>query len=201
MKSGLAFGLGFFFGGGCATAVACLILKQKYAQKADEEIASCREAFVQESVKFKKEQAAKSKEEKKTVAAEAMRTYSAEPDKAERMVKTEASEPDKSKDWKAPYVIDPAIFDHKAPDDAYRSIGLKYYPADGVVTEDNDRLVTLDELDRMVGRQSLTHFGTGEFGEDDRVVVRNDNWHVDYEICIQPKSYKDILKEKPWLKK
>ena len=203
MKNGLAFGLGLLVGCGGATLLANTILKQQYAQKADEEITACREAFLEESKKLRAKQDTRTAQERKEAAVAAVKTYSTEPDQAAQMVQKATDIPaqtEKPKDWKTPYVIDPALFD--AMDNPNKTFGLKYYPQDGVVTyAENDVPLTMDELDKAVGREALLHFDQNEFGESDRVCVRNDNWGVDYEICVQPKSYADILKEKPWLKK
>lgn len=219
MKSGLAFGLGLILGAGGATLVAHTVLKQQYAQKADEEIAACREAFLEESAKRRKDQEAKASQERQEKAVEAFRTYSPDPENADIIMSTASGsqlrelearvqeieakqeqqpKTERPKDWKQPYVIDPALFD--AADNPNRILGLKYYPKEGVVTHgENDVALTMEELDNAVGREALVHFG--EFGEEDRVCVRNENWGVDYEICIQPRSWEDVLKEKPWLKK
>lgn len=211
MKSGLALGLGILLGAGGAGVVAHFLLKQQYEQKADEEIAACREAFVEETSRIRKELAEMKKaagEAKKEKAVQAMNVYRPGQDEPDNATQTLYSDPKKAEPapkqetpdgWKRPYVIDPALFD--AMDNPHKCLGLNYYPKDGVVTHsENDEPVSLDDLDRMVGREALTHFGE-DGQESDRVCVRNDNWKVDYEICIQPKSWTDVLKEKPWLKK
>lgn len=204
MRNGLAFGLGILTGAGAMAVAANTILKQHYAQKADEEISSCREAFTTEAVKLRKEMNDKKAAEKKEAAVEAVKTYSPEQEKAKEAEKILRNEPvpDRKKipeGWKRPYVIDPAIFDDIHNQN--HRIGLNYYPKDGVITHaENDEVISLDDLDRMVGRESLVHFGENE-EDPDRVCVRNENWKVDYEICIRSQSWADILKEKPWLKK
>ena len=202
MKNGLAFGLGVLVGGGGAIVLANIILKQQYAQKADEEIAACREAFLAESAKRRKEQHEKEEAQKKEKAAEAIKAYSPDPEKGEKAAQVIWKAPakdEKTKSWKAPYVIDPALFD--AADNPNKCLGLKYYPKDGVITpaDGTDEPMSLEDLDAAVGREALLHFG--EYGEDDRVCVRNENWGVDYEICIQGRPWAEVLKEKPWLKK
>lgn len=205
MKSGLAFGLGLIFGGAGVGLVAHIIFKQKYEQMVDEEIAACREAFVEEATKLRKELKAAKKADTEAKAAEAMKTYIPDPESTPRpeyappkqpAAPAKATAPD---GWKRPYVIDAAMFD--SLDNPHKCLGINYYPGDGVVTHaENDEPISMDELDRMVGREALTHFGE-DGQESDRVCVRNDNWKVDYEICIQGKPWAEILKEKPWLKK
>lgn len=205
MKNGLAFGLGLLTGGGAVALVANTILKQHYAQKADEEITACREAFTEESVRLQKALNEKEKAERKEAAAEAIRTYSPEPENAAQMVHgspskaAPAAKPETPKGWKPPYAIDPAIFDD--PGNPNKCLGLNYYPRDSVITHsENDEPIGMDELVRMVGRDALTHFDDDE-QDVDRVCIRNENWNVDYEICIQARTWSDVLKEKPWLKK
>lgn len=201
MRNGLAFGLGLILGAGGGGLVMHTILKQHYAQKADEEIAACREAFLEESAKRRQEQEAKEKEEKKTAADEAMKKYSTAVPVTTTPAIVPMPQPEPKpvpEGWKAPYVIDPGLFD--ALDNPHKTLGLKYFPKEGVVAHaDSDAALTMEELDAAVGREALTHFGA-EDSEMDRVCVRNDNWKVDYEICIQPGTYAEILKEKPWLK-
>ncbi len=199
MKAGLGFCLGCIAGAAGGFFVTNLVLRQQYAQKADEEIAACREAFLAESEKLREKQNERNEEKKRDAAVEAVKTYSPEPQKAAEVIRKAADNKPKTPDgWKPPYVIDPALFD--APDNPHKTLAIRYYPKDGVVAEDpSDKPYTLDELDRMVGREALAHFGN-EDSEIDRVCVRNDNWKVDYEICMMPRSYKEVLKEKPWLK-
>ena len=201
MKPGLSFGIGIVLGAGGAVVVARILLKQHYEQKADEEIAACREAFVAELANRRAAAEKKQSDETKKAAEEALQTYSGkEPVKTEVVESAkpvDKPEPPKDKAWKPPYVISPEEFD--SPDNPNKALSLKYFPKDGVVAEyETDEALDLEEIDRRIGRESLTHFG--EY-EEDRVCVRNDNWGVDYEVCIQGRSYNDVLKEKPWLKK
>lgn len=86
-----------------------------------------------------------------------------------------------------PYVISPEEFDEYG----YDTISLTYY-ADGVLTDDGDE--PIDDIDDIVGLESLNHFG--EY-EDDSVFVRNDRLKCDYEILLDPRKYYDIIKTEP----
>ena len=88
-----------------------------------------------------------------------------------------------------PYVIAPEEFGEF---DDYEKISLTYY-ADGKLAEENDELV--DDVDEIVGEESLTHFG--EY-EDDSVFVRNDAKRCDYEILLDQRNYFDVIKTKPY---
>lgn len=83
-----------------------------------------------------------------------------------------------------PYVISPEEFDEN---EGYSIVSLTYY-ADGILADDNDDLV--DDVDNVVGIESLNHFG--EF-EDDAVHVRNDRLKCDYEILRDNRKYKDVI--------
>ena len=83
----------------------------------------------------------------------------------------------------APYVIPPEEFGETD----YEIISLTYY-ADGILADDMDDIV--DDVDDIVGADSLTHFG--EY-EEDSVFVRNDLREVDYEILRDPRKYSDVV--------
>lgn len=80
-------------------------------------------------------------------------------------------------------------------EDGYDEISLTYY-ADGTVTDDSDHAMSDDEIEETIGKDSLNHFGDYE---PDSVFVRNDRLKADYEILADPRSYADVLREKPYL--
>lgn len=84
---------------------------------------------------------------------------------------------------KRPYVISPEDFDTL---DDYECQSLNYY-ADGVLADDMGNVV--EDIDAMVGRDSLNHFG--EY-EDDAVHVRNDALQCDFEILRDLDNYSDV---------
>lgn len=87
-----------------------------------------------------------------------------------------------------PYVISPEEFGEF---EDYERISLSYY-ADQVLADEDDEKV--DDVDNVVGLESLTHFG--EF-EDDSVFVRNDRLKCDYEILLDQRTYSDVIKQRP----
>lgn len=91
-------------------------------------------------------------------------------------------------DVERPYVIKPEEFGEF---DEYEQISLTYY-ADGVLADDMDERV--EDVDYIVGTDSLTHFG--EY-EDDSVFVRNDRMKADYEILLDPRNYTDVVPDSP----
>ena len=82
-----------------------------------------------------------------------------------------------------PYVIAPTDFDTI---DGYEAVSLNYYE-DGVLADDMGNVI--EDVDAMVGRDSLTHFG--EY-EDDSVHVRNDALKCDFEILRDLRNYSDV---------
>ena len=87
-----------------------------------------------------------------------------------------------------PYVISPDEFGEF---EEYEKISLTYY-ADEVLADENDEEV--DDVDEIVGEESLNHFG--EY-EDDSVFVRNDRLKCDYEILLDQRNYSDVAKTRP----
>lgn len=74
-----------------------------------------------------------------------------------------------------PYVIRPEEFDTI---EGYEVIMLTYY-ANDILTDEDDEVLTVDEIAWSVGLDFAAHFG--EY-EDDSVHIRNDMRQTDYEI-------------------
>lgn len=88
-----------------------------------------------------------------------------------------------------PKVISPEEFGEL---DGYELISLTYY-SNGVLTDDND--VPVDDVEGTVGKDSLTTFGEHL---DYVVHVRNDRLHAYYEIALDFGEYNgDIATEPP----
>lgn len=83
-----------------------------------------------------------------------------------------------------PYIITPEEFS----DSEYNTETLSYW-ADGVVTDIDDEPLTDDQIEDLIGEDSLSHFG--EY-EDDSVFVRNDRLRIDYEILADTRRYGDV---------
>lgn len=96
-------------------------------------------------------------------------------------IKKETKEVD---DVKKPYVITPEEFT-EIPD--YETESLIYF-SDGVLT--NDKYDPVEDVDYMVGIDSLDHFG--EY-EDDSVFVRNDVLKTDFEILLDSRTYYSLI--------
>lgn len=87
-----------------------------------------------------------------------------------------------------PYVISPADFDTL---DDYEVYSLTYFE-DGVLVDEQNN--PIEDVDSMVGRDSLNHFG--EY-EDDSVHVRNDALQCDFEILRDLRKYSDVFRNGP----
>lgn len=89
---------------------------------------------------------------------------------------------------KKPYVISPADFD---TEDDYEVYSLTLY-ADGTLVDEQNNPV--ENVDNMVGLDSLNHFG--EY-EEDAVHVRNEAMQCDFEILRDLRKYSDVFRSGP----
>lgn len=178
----------FAAGAAIGSAVTWKILKERYERIAQEEINSVKEAY------FGKPQDEEEVEETEEVVEEKnaltdIREYAAQIQKQGYVDYANTGKTNQEVDnVNAPYVIPPEEF---GENDDYETISLLYF-ADKVLTDDDYELV--QNVDDVVGRESLNHFG--EY-EDDSVFVRNDEMKADYEILLDPRNYRDVIKTKP----
>jgi hypothetical protein len=98
------------------------------------------------------------------------------------------SEPKKTLGVEKPYVITPDEFGEMYD---YEMVSLVYYE-DQVLADDFGNLI--DDVEEMIGFESLTHFG--EY-EDDSVFVRNDAKMCDFEILKDIRTYEEAMKAAP----
>lgn len=89
------------------------------------------------------------------------------------------------KELERPYVIKPEEFGDL---DDYELISLTHY-SDGVLADDGDEKMADYEIDEVVGADYAKHFG--EY-EDDSVFVRNDRLKCDYEILLDNRKYSEL---------
>ena len=211
MMSKLSTTIAFLAGVTLGGATVWYITKERYAQLAEEEINSVKEAYAQRE--HKKEKAEKAMEryqgtdeevqegqtpvvsakvaEKGSITEYAERIKNGAP-----MDYSRTSVPPKP-DVKAapasdenfgehPYVISPEEFDELG----YTPISLTYF-ADGVLADEHG--VVVDDVEEIVG-DALNHFG--EY-EDDSVYVRNDAKRCDYEILRDEREYAEFRKTLP----
>lgn len=176
----------FVLGAAAGSFVTWKTLKDKYAQIAQDEIDSVKEVYsrreksVPENVVEKNSEddfSEKEKNEYKNTIKHLDYTSYSKPDKNPEIYK-------ESED--TPYVIKPEEFGEF---DEYEQISLTFW-ADQIITDDEDDI--LEEVNRVIGFESLNHFG--EY-EDDSVYVRNDRLKCDYEILLDQRKYEDVIKQ------
>ena len=193
-SKGMAF-LAFIVGAGMGSVCTWKLLKRKYELIAQEEIDSVKAAYAtreigkgfvesfRDGLKVAEDRTQKDEDDvdfKKyasIIQKEGYTDYS-------RSVEEKKGEAFVEK----PYVISPDEFGEF---EEYEKISLTYY-ADKVLADENDEEV--DDVDEIVGEESLNHFG--EY-EDDSVFVRNDRLKCDYEILLDQRNYSDVAKTRP----
>lgn len=195
--------IAFIAGIGIGSAATWYFLKTKYEKIAQEEIDSVKKAFSNKTEK-KEDEIDKNKiaefarnkpsvnEYAKKLSKEGYTDYSKVESKGESTENpTIPSEPEIEEDkTDKPYVISPDEFGEFYD---YTQISLTFF-SDHILTDENYEVV--DDIDELVGVESLNHFG--EY-EDDSVFVRNDRLKVDYEILLDQRRYSDVVKSKPYL--
>lgn len=184
MNSTLSNILIFTAGAAIGSVVTWKLLKTKYEQIADEEIESVKEVYANKLAEVKAEEESTEPDDSivsidnvKPDILEYAKKYGVIVDEHEYMtVEGGVMEMDK------PFVIEPEEFGECD----YETVSLTYY-ADGVLTDDMDN--PIEDVEGMVTRESLTHFG--EF-EEDSVFVRNHNYKTDYEILLDTRNFSDV---------
>lgn len=201
-STAIAFLVGTVFGG----AAVWYLTKEWYAQLAEKEITSVKEAYARRD--NKKENAEKALHryqgnneesgvsdtegaktpvvnakvaEKGSIAEYAQRIQNGAPMKYSKTT----IQPEIEKE--IPYVISPSEFDELSD---YTPVSLTCF-ADGVLADEYG--VIVDNVEEMVG-DALDHFG--EY-EDDAVFVRNDAKRCDYEILRDDRDYEEFRKTLP----
>lgn len=178
--------IAYILGAASGAAVTWFLTKTKYEKLIDEEIQSVKEVYSKNA-----EKEYKPTDEEIEVYENEAATYntadsSTEENDSEDIVKNEIEPP--AIGVEKPYVISPDEFGEF---EEYEQVSLTYYE-DQVLADDCDNLI--EDVDGMIGVESLTHFG--EY-EDDSVFVRNDARLCDYEILKDLRTYAEALKSKP----
>ncbi len=204
--------IAFFAGAAVGGATVWYITKERYAQLAEEEINSVKEAYAHREQKKEKvdevmqwyrgegEDTDEPKTpvvtaklaEKESISEYVKRVQNGAPMEYSKTVvppKAETrEEPVQSENsGDVPYVISPDEFDEL---DGYTPISLTYF-ADGVLADEYG--VIVDNVEEIVG-DGLNHFG--EY-EEDAVYVRNDAKRCDYEILKDERKYAEFRKTLP----
>lgn len=191
----------FTVGAAVGSAVTWRLVKNKYEQIANEEIASVKEEYADLLGRMKKKLQEDRNCENSTDAENDIYTDDydqAEYDELASIYRSsdEDDEEDSEEGGKwdldedevpymnAPYVITPDDFSSSPP--GYNAQPLTYF-ADGILADDWG--VALD-LDETIGEDSIEHFG--EY-VDDVVYVRDERLEIDYEVTKDPRTYKESL--------
>lgn len=88
-------------------------------------------------------------------------------------------------EYNVPQVISPEEFGEI---EEYETVSLTYY-ADDVLADESDIPIQEEDIDDMIGYESLTTFGKYE---DDSVFVRNDEYETYYEILLDTRNFADL---------
>ena len=186
MNKSSIFILSFSLGAAAGAVVSWKLLKTKYEQIAQEEIDSVKAVF---SERFKElEEKDECYESKENNISHSINNKPDLFEYASRIQKEGYSnnkEGDENMEEK-PYVISPDEFDTND----YETESLTYY-SDGVLTDNWDNVIEEEDIEELVGLDSLNHFG--EY-EDDSVLVRNDFLKTDYEILKDLRKYSEVIR-------
>lgn len=181
----------FFAGAAVGSVTTWKLVKDKYKQIADEEIASVKDVFLKKIEINEPHEIVMDSEITKNVMANAQcdvnryhdiiaRHYNIEPDNA-ATDKEEGGEFENMQN--EPYVISPNEFGECK---GYKTVSLTYYLDHVLVDEDDE---PIEDINYHIGDDALNHFGDYE---EDSVFVRNDLLATDYEILLDPRRFYDL---------
>jgi hypothetical protein len=178
MKQTISNVLLFVTGAVVGSVATWKFVEKKYARIAQEEIDSVKEAFARDC------------NENKVEESEEMEEPDPSEEEYDEYVETVQNlgyihEEGGAMMGDKPYVIHPSEFGEK---DDYGTETLVYFK-DSVLADDMDHRI--EDVEAMVGVESLTHFG--EY-EEDSVHVRNDRLKIDFEILLSEDLYANIEK-------
>lgn len=181
----------FSLGAGAGAFVTWKVLKKKYDQQLQEDVEVFREVYTNRPIPENREENLYSEDSAEDTADEPKHSTKSEDDAFQMLLKkydrkSEAKEEDEY--GEKPYVIPPEEFDTL---DDYDVVSYTYY-ADGVLVDDDHKVVTDMMIDKCIGRDSLKSFG---MYEDDSVFVRNDRLKIDYEILADVRKFSDVIKQ------
>ena len=206
----------FLAGAALGTIVTGRVLKTKYEQIAEEEIASVKEVYAKKMKKLEESTEGDTEPEPTKEEVNQYREMASGYTNYSKMKKLEEptegdTEPELTKEEVNQYremafshidylkmqkevekevveVYTPQVI---SPDEFdtndFKTQTLTLY-ADGVLADEYDNVIT--NVDEIVGEESLDHFG--EY-EEDTVYVRNEELETDFEILKDDSNYRDML--------
>ncbi len=172
----------FLLGVAAGSLVTYHALKEKYEKIAQSEIDSVKKCFAERHNNCTKVEESKPEYEQ-LLKDKGYVNYS-------NMSQSQNEPEETVKNEDRPYVISAEQFGEF---EDYEALTLTYYD-DEVLADDN--LDIVDDIDNIVGAESLNHFVKDE---TDVVYVRNDAHKCDYEICRDEESYSELVRDKPYL--
>lgn len=198
----------FAVGAAAGSVATWQLTKKYYANLAQEEIDSVKEAFSNSKKEKENNTNTEPAETEETIAEKEHVAHplgnSLKPDIMEyaSIIRkegytnysnpTDATTDDENDDvQETPYVINPDDF---AWNDEYEKVSLTYF-ADAVLVDEDDK--PMEDVDSTVGVDYVNHFG--EY-EDDIVYIRNDKLKIDFEICRDLRTYESVLESNPYLR-
>ncbi len=186
----------FIFTAGAATGavVTLKLVKDKYAQIAQEEIDSVKEVFS----KREKEDSKQEVETEESPDEEGRLLWGEEDlQEAEEVAAScgyfnySGLEKTKPKEDKIePYVIEPEEYGEK---DGYEAVTLYCFECGTLTNHLNE---PVDDVENLVGKDFREHIGDYE---DDCVHIRNDELKIDYEILQDMRRYSDLGTTLPYM--
>lgn len=182
MKHNFRTGLSFLIGVCVGSYITYTYIKDTYAEIAQEEIDSVKEAYAKKD-KTHNENIKKTREMKQDI-----KEYTNKLKESGYINYSDISKEDEKS--KEPFVIAPE--DYGELDD-YETLSLTYY-SDGVLTDENDEIITKPE--ELVGKDFASHFGDYE---DDSVFIRNNDRKIDFEILMDYGTYLKVRNSKTHL--
>ena len=210
----------FTVGAAIGSAVTWKLVKIKYEQIADDEIASVRDEYkdlmikmkknLQDSVEYEEPQEDEEDNEDEEYPDDDERDF-AEKEREQveyyRMTSKYRSARDEESDdedneeggkWdqnedEVPYINGPYVItpeDFSSSPPGYNAQPLNYF-TDGILADDWGMILDLDET---IGDDAVNHFG--EY-VDDIVYIRNERNEIDYEVTKDPRTYQDMQRTNP----
>lgn len=176
MNKSTSFILAFVGGVVVGAATSMFLLKDRYEKEANDEIEELRNFYLEKTKKLKENDSEKESIEEKPIENDEKPEYNKIAYANGYYYSDVDSERNGDMRDNKPYVITPDEFGEK---DDYETNTLIYYKGNGIVADEED--IVVDNVDEVIGSESLNHFG--EY-EDDSVFVRNDRHECDYEILL-----------------
>lgn len=184
MNNNVKVALSFVAGAAVGVAASWFILKERFDQITNDEIASFKEQYRE---RMEEKKAATENLEKTNDALKEILENAQDVEAVEDIIAKEgyviADEEDTPKETrKKPYAIKP----DELGDEQYDVCVLTYY-ADGVLTNDWDE--PIEDIEGTVGKHNLSKFKASDM---DDMYVRNDELELDYEINKDTRRFVDI---------